>query len=67
MKILSTKQSKNPGNKRLISTDKGRFYLHLPYSIGSTFAIGSVNFTNNGSYFSADKPIPSSWLIDLSA
>jgi hypothetical protein len=67
MKKHTTRQTKNPGNKRLISTDKGRFYLHLPYSIGSTFAIGAVNFTNNGSYYSADKPIPQSWLIDLSA
>jgi hypothetical protein len=67
LKKHTTKQFKNPGNKRLISTDKGKFYLHLPYSIGRSFSIGNVTFTNNGTYYSADRSIPNSWLVDLSA
>ena len=65
-KQYKTRQFKNPGNKCLVSTDKGRFYLHLPFSIGRSFSIGDITFTNNGSYYSADRSIPDSWLVDLS-
>lgn len=47
------------------SVNNATFTLQLPYSVGSRFSIGNVEFENNGQNYSPVQTIPQSWYVNL--
>lgn len=70
MKTFKTKQPLNVGKKHKVFTDFGTFYVYLSFAVKQQFEIGNVTFNAIGGYpsngFRPDKPIPESWIVDLS-
>ena len=70
MKTLKTRQPLNVGKKHKVFTDFGTFYVYLSFTVKQDFSIGNVTFNAIGGYasngFRPDKPIPESWIVDLS-
>ena len=62
-----TRISKGAGHKILIrdSSNNATFSLHLPYSVGGSFSIGSIQFENVGSCYRPMQAIPASWYVNL--
>ena len=56
------------GTRKITVRDYGNnttFSLYLPYSVGGSFSIGSVEFQNNGSNYVPVQAIPKSWYVNL--
>tara|TARA_R110000868_G_scaffold229830_1_gene482945 strand:+ start:142 stop:390 length:249 start_codon:yes stop_codon:yes gene_type:complete len=70
MKTLKTRQPLNVGKKYKLFTDFGIYYVFLSHTVNQDFSIGDITFNAIGGYpsngFRPDKPIPESWIIDLS-
>jgi len=70
MKTMKTRQPLNVGKKHKVFTDFGIYYIFLSHTIKQDFSIGNVTFNAIGGYasngFRPDKPIPESWIVDLS-
>ena len=70
MKIMKTRQPLNVGKKHKVFTDFGIYYVYLSFAVKQQFEIGNVTFNAIGGYasngFRPDKPIPESWIVDLS-
>ena len=70
MKTLKTRQPLNVGKKYKLFTDFGIYYVFLSNAVKQDFSIGNITFNAIGGYpsngFRPDKPIPESWIIDLS-
>jgi len=70
MKTLKTRQPLNVGKKYKLFTDFGIYYIFLSHTVNQDFSIGDITFNAIGGYpsngFRPDKPIPESWIIDLS-
>jgi len=70
MKTMKTRQPLNVGKKHKVFTDFGVYYLYLSFTVTQKFEIGNVTFNAIGGYasngFKPDRPIPESWIVDLS-
>ena len=70
MKTLKTRQPLNVGKKYKLFTDFGIYYVFLSNAVKQDFSIGDITFNAIGGYASngyrPDKPIPESWIVDLS-
>jgi hypothetical protein len=70
MKTMKTRQPLNVGKKHKVFTDFGTYYIFLSNGIQQQFTIGNITFNAIGGYasngFRPDKPIPESWIVDLS-
>jgi len=70
MKTLKTRQPLNVGKKYKLFTEFGVYYIFLSHTVKQDFSIGNINFHAIGGYASngyrPDKPIPKSWIVDLS-
>ena len=70
MKTLKTRQPLNVGKKYKLFTDFGVYYIFLSHTVKQDFSIGNITFNAIGGYasngYKADKPIPESWIVDLS-
>lgn len=70
MKTLKTRQPLNVGKKYKLFTDFGIYYIFLSHTVNQDFSIGDITFNAIGGYASngyrPDKPIPESWIVDLS-